>query len=96
MIRGRPDDVTAPAIEAAIVGRLLGVKTTPGLGTLDVITAAAGPVDVPVSEHVARRRLGRVHQHGGAVRPPDGINGGVEGLGIGGMILGGDETSLIV
>ena len=92
MIRGRLDDVTAPAIEAAIVGRLLGAKTTPGLGTLNVITAAAGPVDVNVNEREAHRRLDRVHQHAGAVRRPDGISGGMEGVGIGGMILGDGET----
>ena len=88
MIRGHLDDATAPAIEAAIVGRLLGVKTIPGLGTLGVMTA--GPVGATVNEHVARRRLGLVRQRAGVVRPRGGISGEVEG--IGGTILGDDET----
>lgn len=58
-----------------------------------VITVAAGLVGVTVSEHVARLRLDRVHRCVGAVRPPDGIDGGVETMGIDGMmILDGDET----
>jgi len=93
-IRRHLDDATAPAIEAAIVGRLLGVKAIPEPGTLSVITAAAGPVEVSVNERVARRRLGHVRQGVGAVHPRGGISGEVEG--IGGMILGGDETFWIV
>jgi len=87
MIRGVLDDATAPAIGAVIVGRLLGVKPTPGLGTLSVITAAAGLVDVTVSGREARRRRGHDRQRAGAVHPPDGI---------GGMILDGGETDWIV
>jgi len=94
MIRGHLGDATTPAIGAAIVGRLLGVKAIPGLGTLSVITTAAGPVDVTVNGRVARRRLGHVRQRAGAVHPRGGINGEVKG--IGGMILGGDETFWIV
>ena len=94
MIRGHLNGATAPAIEAAIVGRLLGVKAIPGLGTLSVITAAPGPVDASVNERGAHRRLGHVRQRAGAVRPRGGISGEVEG--IGGMILGDGETFWIV
>lgn len=79
-------DVGAPAIGAAIVGRLLGVKTMTGPVTL---MAAAGPVDVTGNGRAPHRRLGRAHHHGGAGRPPDGIN---EEMERGGIVIDGGET----
>jgi len=94
-IRGHLDDERVPSI-VVTAARLLGVKTITGLVTLIVITAAASPADATVSEHVAHRRPGRVHQHAGVVRPQGGTNKGVEALGTGGETLGGDEAVWIV
>jgi hypothetical protein len=85
-IRGHLDGT--PATGAAIVGRLR-VKTMNGRMTL---IAAAGPADTTGSERAARRRPGRVRQHGGAGHPPDGISGETEGQRTDGMIIDGDET----
>ena len=89
VIRGHPlGDVRAPAIGAATVGRPSGVEVV----TLVVITAAAGPVDATVDERVAHRHPGHVRQHAGAGRPRGDIS---EALGIGGMIIDGDELFCI-
>jgi len=94
MMRGHlPDDRVAPAIGAGIAGRLSGVKPLPEPVTLIVITDAAGPVDA--NGHGARRRLGHAHQRAGTGRLRGSINGVVEGMGIGGMIIDGGKKSCI-
>lgn len=91
MIRGPLDDVGAPAMGVVIVGRPLRVKTTTESVMAIVITAAAGPADVTGSERAPHRHLGRVHQYGGAGRPPGDIEG-METLEIDGKIIDHDES----
>lgn len=93
LIRGHPlDDVRTPAIGAATVGRHLGAEAVTRPVTLIVITAAADLADATAGERAAHHRPGHVRQHVGAGRPRGGIS---VALGIGGMIIGGDEPFCI-
>ena len=91
--RHLPGDVGTPALETAIVGRLLGAKTMTGAGRAIVnMTVAAGPADASGTERGAHHRLVHVHRrHAGVGHRLDGISGEKEASGMGGTTIEGDE-----